>query len=117
LSIAAGWAQSIGAKEVYYSPHANDTIVYPDCRPEFVEAIDKAIYLGTDKRVKVKAPFVKKDKSYIVKLGSKLKFPFEKSYSCYCGRRIHCGECPTCIDRKDAFRKAKVEDPTEYERR
>lgn len=115
LNIAVGWAESIGAKEVYYSPHANDTITYPDCRPEYVRAIDKAVYLATDKKVRIKAPFMYKDKSYIVKLGSKLYFPFKKSYSCYCGGNIHCGSCPTCIDRKIAFEKVKVNDPTEYE--
>jgi len=115
LSIAAGYAQSIGAERVAYAAHSNDGVVYPDCRPEFVEAVGEALCFGTGGKVQMFAPFISWCKSDIVTFGRGLNVPFAKTYSCYEGNELHCGTCPTCLDRQTAFEIADVEDPTRYE--
>jgi len=116
LSIAAGYAYSIGAHAVAYAAHASDYAVYPDCRPEFVQALEKALQVSLDdSSFKVIAPFVHMKKAEIVRLGKLLGVPFELTWSCYCGGRKHCGRCSSCKERHRAFVEAGVEDPTEYE--
>jgi 7-cyano-7-deazaguanine synthase len=114
LSLAAGYAESIGAEYVAYAAHHNDAAVYPDCRPEFAKSVAETIQLGTGGNVSVLAPFIHFTKAEIVKLGKGLNVPFQKTWSCYKGEALHCGACPTCIDRKQAFKLAGVKDPTEY---
>ncbi len=114
LAVAAGYAQSIGASTVAYAAHANDSAVYPDCRPEFVKSVGETILLATGGIIGLLAPFITWHKSSIVRLGAGLNVPFKKTYSCYRGDEVHCGECPTCVDRKDAFVQADVADPTRY---
>jgi len=115
LSLASCYAQKIGAKAIFYGAHFSDYAVYPDCRPEFVHAMERAIQEGTDsKAVHLHAPFLPMPKSKIVELGHKLKVPFDLTWSCYKGGDIHCGTCPSCIERKVAFKDAHVKDPTEY---
>ncbi len=115
LSIAVGHAVSIGAKRVYYGPHASDRGVYPDCRKEFVDAFQHAERLATDVYdLEVIAPFVEFEKSDIVNLGDRLKVPYEVTWTCYRGGEVHCGLCSACRERKRAFEDAGVPDPTEY---
>jgi 7-cyano-7-deazaguanine synthase len=114
LSIGIALAENIGADAVYYGCHANDFTIYPDCRPDFVNALSKASELGTYQQVKVLAPFVNISKSDIVKLGSDLAVPFIDTWSCYKGEEIHCGKCATCQERIEAFQIAGVADPTPY---
>ena len=119
LSIAAGHAAIIDALSVYYGAHQGDHAIYPDCRPEFVGALAEAIGLGNlweneGRSVRLLAPFVDIDKTAIVKLGVDLGVPFEMTWSCYKGGRMHCGKCGTCQERKEAFELAHVEDPTVY---
>ena len=119
LSVAGGYASGLGAKYVAYAPHKGDHIIYPDCRPEFVVAIRNALRLGTgwnNDGVMLSAPFDDMTKADIVKLGAKLTVPFNKTWSCYNGREYHCGVCGTCVERKEAFKLAGVEDPTIYEK-
>ena len=116
LSIATGWAITLKAKEVAYAAHAGDHTIYPDCRPEFIDAMAKAIELGDDLGVKLTTPFKSFSKSEICKLGHKLGVPFELTWSCYKGQDKHCGKCGTCTERKEAFELAKVKDPTVYEK-
>lgn len=115
LSIAIAWAENLGAEAVFFGPHSNDYAIYPDCRPEFVEALDKASRLGTYNSIRVEAPFVSIKKWQIVKLGDSLGVDFSKTWSCYEGKEKHCGKCATCQERKEAFEIARVKDPTEYE--
>lgn len=115
LSIAIAWAENKGIKDVFFAPHHNDYAIYPDCRPEFVEAISKASQLGTYSNVRVNAPFVKMTKADIVKLGDNLGVDYSKTWSCYEGKEKHCGKCATCQERREAFMRAGVQDPTEYE--
>jgi 7-cyano-7-deazaguanine synthase len=116
LSIAVGHAISIGAQEVWYAAHGGDHAIYPDCRPEFVFRFNQAMQEGNAwEHIHVNAPFVEKSKADLVTLGTKLGVPFQLTYSCYKGKRDHCGTCGTCTERKEAFQLAGVEDPTVYE--
>jgi len=114
LAVASGYAEGIGANYVAYAAHTEDHYLYPDCRPEFVNSIRETIKLGTDGKVKLIEPFTYKSKADIVVLGKKLVVPFKLTWSCYKGEDLHCGLCSTCIERREAFKKAGVEDPTKY---
>jgi 7-cyano-7-deazaguanine synthase len=117
LSIAIGYAVSIGAKCVFFGAHHSDRGVYPDCRPEFVEAFQSAERLANDNPdLMINAPFAHMDKSHIVKLGTELGVPYQKTWSCYKGEDLHCGVCSSCRERKRAFTQSGVSDPTCYER-
>jgi len=97
LSVAAGYAQSIYADKLFYAAHYNDTRIYPDCRKEFVKALDSALYLSTiDRPVNLLAPFIDWTKADNVSWGLDHDFPFELTWSCYFGRKLACGECGTC---------------------
>lgn len=115
LSIAIGYAVSLGADRVFFGAHFSDRGVYPDCRKEFVEAFQISERLATDNpSLVIDAPFVDMEKSGIVKLGAELGVPFGQTWTCYNGGAVHCGLCSACRERKRAFRDAGVSDPTEY---
>lgn len=115
LSVAASIAQSVGAKEVWYGAHKDDSAgrAYPDCSPEFVESMNKAIYQGTGNDLSIYAPFLNSNKAEIVCLGLELKVPYELTWSCYEGKENPCGKCGTCIDRHEAFVSNGTIDPLE----
>lgn len=102
---------------IYFGAHAEDAAnwAYPDCTPEFIGAMANAIYIGTYRRVRLLAPFTYMSKSDVVTLGNKLGVPFEYTWSCYKGEGLHCGVCPTCRSRREAFIIANVDDPTKYQ--
>ena len=117
ISAAAGIAASRGRTVVRTAVHAGDHAVYPDCRPEFVEAIDTATRLGCG--VGVDAPFVNVSKADIAARGFALGVPYDLTWSCYEGGQPgrpdqHCGKCGTCVERAEAFDLAGVVDPTDY---
>jgi 7-cyano-7-deazaguanine synthase len=114
LSLATAWAISLKADCVSYAAHAGDHAIYPDCREEFAAALDKTIRLADWQEVYLNRPFVGLTKAEIVKRGAELKVPLEKTWSCYEGGEHHCGRCGTCIERREAFYLAGVEDPTPY---
>lgn len=113
LSSAASIALSKECSLIYYGAHADDAagFAYPDCSPEFVESMNKAIWEGSGHQVKLEAPFVNMAKKDIVKLGLSLKVPYELTWSCYEGGDRPCGHCGTCIDRQAAFEANGVTDP------
>lgn len=115
LSIAIGWGLSSGAERVAYAAHGGDHAIYPDCRPEFVYAMQKAAALCDWNEIELSAPFVGITKADIVRRGMELSVPFEKTWSCYKGGEQHCGRCGTCTERREAFELAGVEDPTTYQ--
>lgn len=116
LSIAVGWAVATNCENVYFAAHGGDHAIYPDCREEFINSFNHSVQLANAwSLVCVKAPFVRLSKTDIVKLGSRLNVPFERTWSCYVGGQIHCGKCGTCTERREAFILAGVDDPTEYE--
>ena len=115
LAIATGIAESHELKRVYIANHGGDHTIYPDCRPEFIDAMDKATSAGTFVDVRVEAPYTNISKADIVRRGTALGIDYAKTWSCYKGSEMHCGKCGTCVERKEAFADAGVEDPTEYE--
>ena len=115
LAIATGIAESHELKRVYIANHGGDHTIYPDCRPEFIDAMDKATSAGTFVDVRVEALYTNISKADIVRRGTALGIDYAKTWSCYKGSEMHCGKCGTCVERKEAFADAGVEDPTEYE--
>ena len=89
--------------------------MYPDCRPVFIDAINRACLLATDGQVGVAAPFQDVSKTYIARLAGELEVPVGMTWSCYGGGAVHCGKCGTCVERIEALRDAGVPDPTVYE--
>ena len=116
-NIAIGVASTRGAELVALGMHAGDHAVYPDCRPEFVEALQSCTKAALEgfHTPSVEAPFVNMTKADIVKLGAELGAPMHLSYSCYKGGENHCGRCGTCVERIEAFRLAGVKDKTVYD--
>ncbi len=114
LSVAAGYAESIGAEGLVIAAHAGDHAIYPDCREKFLCSMAEAMRAGTYAEVKLLRPFVAMTKASIARLGSDLGVNFSKTWSCYVGGETHCGECGTCVERREAFQLAGIPDPTDY---
>lgn len=115
LSIAAGIAESQGLNNVFMANHGGDHTIYPDCRPEFVAAINEATRLGTYANVTVSAPYTNITKGDIARRGAALGIDYSETWSCYKGEDKHCGKCGTCVERREALAEAGVSDTTEYE--
>lgn len=115
LSIAAGIAESHGLKRLLIANHGGDHAIYPDCRPEFINAINAATQAGTYIKVEVSAPYTNSSKADIVRRGIQLGINYAETWSCYKGGNTHCGKCGTCVERHEAFILAGVSDPTIYE--
>ena len=116
LSFALSCAEAIGAKAVFIGANAVDYSGYPDCRPAFYNAFEKVIRTGTkcgvEKRpVRIMTPLINKTKAGIVELGSRLKVPFELTWSCYTGGLNPCGRCDSCYYRSKGFLEAGIPDP------
>lgn len=114
LSVGIAWAASLGFDGVAFGAHGGEHTNYPDCQPKFAEAMDGAARVCDFNEIRVLAPFVNWVKTDIVRRGEELRVPFELTWSCYAGGTTHCGKCGTCIDRRTAFEKAGVADPTNY---
>lgn len=115
LAIAIGIAESNNFDQVFIANHGGDHTIYPDCRPEFINAIDAAATAGTYNNVKVIAPYTKITKSDIARIGKRLGIDYAETWSCYKGGEVHCGKCGTCVERKEALAEAGIEDKTIYE--
>ena len=116
LSIATSWAEVIHAESIYIGAVAEDSSGYPDCRPEFYEAFQQAIDLGTkpETHIQIRTPVIAMKKSEIVSLGQKLNAPLELTWSCYAESDQACGNCDSCALRLKAFREAGLKDPVSY---
>jgi 7-cyano-7-deazaguanine synthase len=114
LAIAAGIAESNDCQVLMLGNHAGDHAIYPDCRADFIEAMGAAVRYGTYNSIEIESPFCEMSKTDIVKVGKKLKVSFRNTYSCYNGKPVHDGICSTCFERRQAFKEAKVKDPTKY---
>ena len=115
LATVAGFAASNSGGHpatVVIATHGGDHHIYPDCRPEFISAQDRALQLATG--VNVWAPFATNTKSDIVRTGAELNAPLVLTWSCYNGGEMHCGTCATCRERKQAFKEAGIADSTTY---
>lgn len=116
LSIAAGIAASRGIDRIATAVHAGDHFIYPDCRPGFIDSFAHMLShaFGEMYDTRLVAPFVQRSKAQLVSLGAELGVPFETTWSCYKGGDTHCGRCGTCVERREAFALAGVDDPTTY---
>lgn len=116
LNLAVGYAMSIGASDIFTAVHAGDRAIYPDCRPEFIDAINILVSVANEgfKYPRVRAPFLYWAKERIAREAAYLAVPIEMTWSCYQGGTLHCGKCGTCSERIEAFQLAGVEDPTHY---
>jgi len=122
LSLALAWAEVLGAQDIFIGVNALDYSGYPDCRPEFLEAFEKAARLGTKEGVegqlhfRIHAPLIALSKSQIIKKGLELGIDYGLTLSCYDPDDLAraCGHCDSCRLRKKGFQEAGVADPTIY---
>jgi 7-cyano-7-deazaguanine synthase len=115
LSITCGFAESVGAAGVAIAAHSGDHAIYPDCREDFMRAMGDAMRLGTYANVQLLRPFIALTKAQIAAEGARIGVDFARTWSCYKGGALHCGKCGTCVERREAFARAGLADPTEYE--
>ena len=102
---------------IYIGVHADDGVnwTYPDCTPEFIGPMSAAIMTGTYNTVRLRAPLLYMTKPQVVLEGSRRGVDYSHTWSCYKGEEKHCGVCPTCRSRKEAFELNGLQDPTEYQ--
>ena len=115
LAVAAGMAESNGLKHVMMANHGGDHAIYPDCRPEFVDSMSKAISAGTYEHLTILAPYTNITKTDIAVRVKRLGVDYARTWSCYKGGEKHCGKCGTCTERSEALAAAGIEDTTQYE--
>lgn len=111
LAVACAAAISEGCEAVAYGAHAGDLAIYPDCRPEFVDAMQAAFQLCDWSKIELLAPFVGIHKGDIAKIGVDLGVPYGDTWTCYEGGERPCGKCGSCTERAEAFEHAGVPDP------
>lgn len=108
LSIACGIAETNGLKRVMIANHGGDHTIYPDCRPEFIDAMSEAMKNGTYEHVEVFAPYTNITKTEIARHGKALGVNYDETWSCYKGGDEPCGKCGTCVEREEALREAGI---------
>jgi len=116
LSLALSYAETMGAETIFIGANALDFSGYPDCRPGYYKIFNRLTKLATKaggqgKKIKIITPLIKKTKAEIIKIGNKLKVPFELTWSCYEGKAKPCGYCDSCLLRANGFKEAKLNDP------
>jgi len=116
LAIATSWAEVLGANSIYIGAVAEDSSGYPDCRPEFYEAFEKTIEVGTkpETKIKIVTPIIHLSKAAIVRKGIELNAPLHLSWSCYRNEDAACGMCDSCALRLRGFARAGAVDPINY---
>lgn len=114
LAVAAAWAISRKCQRVAYGAHQGDHAIYPDCRPAFVDAMRHALALADWSQIELYCPLLLMDKGQIVARGRELGVDFASTWTCYEGGEKHCGRCGACTERREAFQRAAVADPTTY---
>ncbi len=119
LSACASWAEVLGAEAIFMGAVYEDSSGYPDCRPEFFDAFEKAMHLGTKPEtvIKIETPIIHLNKSEIIAKGIELNAPFHLTWSCYKSEDEACGVCDSCALRLRGFQQAGVEDPVPYKTR
>jgi len=117
LAIATSYAESKDADAIFIGVQSLDYSGYPDCRPQFIDAFQRVIDLGTKEttHIALNTPFISMTKTEILKLGLALGVPYKFTWSCYRNQDKACGTCGSCHFRKEAFAHTGVPDPIEYE--
>lgn len=115
LSLAIGYAVSIKAEKVYYGAHSGDHDIYPDCRPEFVEAMNNVSQIANYEAVSIHSPYLHQSKADILADGIQMGLDYSQTWTCYNGRDKACGRCSACRERLAAFARHGLSDPLEYE--
>lgn len=120
LSIASGFAETVDAQRIFIGVNAVDYSGYPDCRPDFVDAFNRTIAIGTkmgvEKGICVEAPLIGMSKKEIIQLGMSLNVDYSLTHSCYdpSPDGKSCGICDSCRLRLEGFRQAELTDPLDY---
>ena len=114
LALAGAYAISHGYDRLAYGAHAGDHTIYPDCRPVFVDAMKKALFLCDWKSLDLWVPFLMATKGEITRQGLALKVPYELTWTCYEGGEVACGKCGSCVERIEAFHDNNTKDPIHY---
>jgi 7-cyano-7-deazaguanine synthase len=116
LAAAASWGEVLGAGAIFVGAVWEDSSGYPDCRPEFYAAFEEAIRQGTrpETAIRIETPVIRLSKAGIVRRGTALGVPFEKTWSCYQAENVACGTCESCRLRRKGFAEAGVPDPLPY---
>ncbi len=114
-TIMCGVAESIGASFIALGVHQGDHAIYPDCRVEYVKALDTLIYLASDRKVQLLTPFLNTDKYGILEYGFKHDTPYHLTRTCYKDQKTSCGKCGSCGERIEAFRLHGTVDPIIYD--
>ncbi|MCP5369951.1 MAG: 7-cyano-7-deazaguanine synthase QueC [Rickettsiaceae bacterium] len=123
LSYALGYAEVIGANDIYIGAHSNDCANYPDCRSEYIESFETMANLATKQtsegsKIHINAPLLKMTKAEIVKRGLELGIDYSNTISCYDPKdSLSCGECHACLIRLSAFAANNQADPIKYIRK
>ena len=110
LSYAVSYAETIKAKKIFLGINAVDFSSYPDCTPQYLKSMQQ-VMKALNNGIEICAPIEKYSKSQIIKLGTKLKVPYEKTWSCYNGKTKPCGKCDSCKLRAKGFKEAGIDDP------
>jgi 7-cyano-7-deazaguanine synthase len=119
LSFALSYAEAIAAERVYIGVNILDYSGYPDCRPDYIEAMQEVFRLGTKQgregeAMKIIAPLIDLKKTEIIQLGNQLGVPWDLTWSCYAGGESACGVCDSCQLRLAAFAELGLKDPVDY---
>ncbi|GAB3475568.1 7-cyano-7-deazaguanine synthase QueC [Marinomonas epiphytica] len=115
LSMAIAYAVSLEAEQVHYGAHSGDHHIYPDCRPEFVEAMNAVSKIANYQAVEIVTPFLQSDKAQILASGLAMGLDYQHTWTCYNGREQACGKCGACDERLEAFAVLNKKDPLKYE--
>ncbi len=115
LSLAVGYAVSVGASQVYYGAHSGDHAIYPDCRPEFVQKMNDVCQIANYEAVEIYSPYLTVSKTAILTDGLAMGLDYSQTWTCYNGREKACGKCGACQERLEAFSENKAVDPLAYE--
>lgn len=120
INIAAGYAMTIGAKDMYMGAHAGDHYIYPDCRPEFFEAQARVLAISGETPINILTPFLHMDKAAIMRVGNNLDIDYVDAWTCYDPQNfedtdlVPCGECGSCVERIEAVNLSHAIDTTVY---
>ncbi|MGB3652074.1 MAG: 7-cyano-7-deazaguanine synthase QueC, partial [Rivularia sp. (in: cyanobacteria)] len=122
LSFAVSYAETIAAERIYIGVNALDYSGYPDCRPDYIQAMESVFRLGTKQGregnpINIVTPLIDLKKTEIIQLGNKLGVPWNLTWSCYSGGDVACGVCDSCRLRLAAFAELGLTDPVEYDAR